>query len=487
MIAKLNKEKLNVIAYRLEIAESIDGYDNMTSEDVRLSFFFHKTDKLEDILTQVLFDTLVYEDFNDEQTDEFNLYKLFFTGIGNSHFYFNESFLKNDIKDSISLDDYCQRDHAYQQLAIFEQSPNYEIKNYHFSCDYWVRFINHKHELVYATLRSADSELYWALEEATNKFIEHYIPHEISMVEHSAQPESELIHCDLITEANGREVVLDELKSYSRSIINELISHYEKSLTHDKPCVWYRKGVDDRGSRYNTYIANNSITAERIIFRDFEASLNELLIQEPWATPENIDYTSNLKRRLMLSSVSEFVFGDDNKRKVLDFTYEFAKAAHQGQAIKGKGGEPYINHLTEVVLLLTNEVNVTNAQVLVAAYLHDILEDTQVKPADIQLHFGHDVLKIVEALSDDKTLSLKQRRNKQIKYIQTASDNIKLIKLADHCSNIGSIPDKWDVERIMEYLKFSYAVASQCFYLSPALTLIYEKCFSIALKKINDD
>jgi DNA-binding ferritin-like protein (Dps family) len=415
----INKEKLHVIAHRLGIAKSIDDNNNTTSEEVRLSLCFSKAETLKDILIQVLFGTLVYEDLNDEQTDEFNLYKLFFTGIGNSFFYFNESFLKNDIKESISLDDYCQRDHAYQQLATLENLPTYDIKDYHFSCDYWIRFINNKQELVYATLCSASSELYWLLEEEANEFIECYIPHKISMLEQNQTPESELIECELITDANGKEDLLDELKKGSRIIINELTSHYEKSLTDDEACVWYREDIEERGSRYSTYIANNSMAAERIILRDFEKSINELLIQGPWSTPKDIDYTLYLKQRLMLLNVSDFAFGEENKHKLLDFTHEFAKIAHQGQIRKGNGGEPYINHLTEVVSLLSNEAKVSNVQVLVAAYLHDILEETQVNPTDIQLLFGQDVLEMVDNLSDDKSLSLKQRRDQQIKHMQT--------------------------------------------------------------------
>tara|TARA_R110000772_G_scaffold101674_5_gene202226 strand:- start:1858 stop:3321 length:1464 start_codon:yes stop_codon:yes gene_type:complete len=484
MIAKLNKEKLNVIAHKLGVPEGIDGYLNMTTEDVRLSFCFEKADKLECILTQVLFDSLVYDELNDKQIDELNLYKLFFTGLGNDHFYFNESFLRNDIKESITLNDYCKRDYFYQQLALIEQSSSLDIQDYQFTCDYWVRFINDKQELVYATLRSADSELYWALEEEANTFIEQYIPHNISLVEHSTTIESDLIECEILTEAYGNEIALNQLNLNSRSIINELTSHYQKSLIHDVPCVWSSDGFDDRGSRYNTYIANNRSAAERIFLRDFETSLNQLMTQAPWNVPENPDYSNILKRRLMLSSETEWLFGDENKRNLLDFTYKFAEKAHQGQLIEGRGGKPYFNHLIDVVQLLTYEVNVINVQVLVSAYLQGIFENTQVKPADIQLHFGQNVYKMVRALSDDNTPTLKHRKDEPIDCLADASDSIKLIKLAVHCSNIRSISDDWDQEFLPQYLKLSYAVASQCFHLSPTLTRIYENSFSIALKKI---
>ena len=91
---------------------------------------------------------------------------------------------------------------------------------------------------------------------------------------------------------------------------------------------------------------------------------------------------------------------------------------------------------------------------------------------------------MVRALSDDNTPTLKHRKDEPIDCLADASDSIKLIKLAVHCSNIRSISDDWDQEFLPQYLKLSYAVASQCFHLSPTLTRIYENSFSIALKKI---
>ena len=105
--------------------------------------------------------------------------------------------------------------------------------------------------------------------------------------------------------------------------------------------------------------------------------------------------------------------------------------------------------------------------------MHDILEDTPTKAEALLKQFGIRVLEMVQALTDDKSLSLEERRKQQVNTVQSASDEVKLIKLADHCSNIANIPEGWSNERISEYLNWSYQVSSLCFSVSNPLADIY--------------
>ena len=163
----------------------------------------------------------------------------------------------------------------------------------------------------------------------------------------------------------------------------------------------------------------------------------------------------------------------------------FAAKAHKTQSRKGNGGEPYINHLLEVVTLLSSTAKVTDVDILIAAVLHDTLEDTKVTANDISERYGQQVLQYVEAVTDDKTLSLEERRDKQVNTINTYSDPIKYIKLADHCSNIASLPPSWTPERLTSYLVWSRQVAEQCFSVSEALAHTYKERYDIALRSIN--
>ena len=163
-------------------------------------------------------------------------------------------------------------------------------------------------------------------------------------------------------------------------------------------------------------------------------------------------------------------------------TIMFAAEAHKDQRRKGSGGAPYINHLIEVAMLLSKQANVKDLYILQSGILHDILEDTKVSEAELIKQFGQTVTSYVKALTDDKTLSLEVRRQKQIDTIENAGREIKLIKLADHCSNIASIPDSWSLNQLEEYLTWSKEIATKCFDCSKGLETEYLSRFSLLEK-----
>ena len=47
-------------------------------------------------------------------------------------------------------------------------------------------------------------------------------------------------------------------------------------------------------------------------------------------------------------------------------------------------------------------------------------------------------------------------------HVEKLPDNLKLIKIADHCSNIISIPSEWDKKKLSAYLNWNYEVISKC-------------------------
>lgn len=153
----------------------------------------------------------------------------------------------------------------------------------------------------------------------------------------------------------------------------------------------------------------------------------------------------------------------------------FAADAHKNQKRKGDNGSPYINHLIETAYLLTNIAKFEDDELIQAAILHDIIEDTDVTPEILEAEFGKRVASLVKSVTDDKSLSLEERRANQIAHLASASNDTKLIKLADHCSNIISIPPNWSGERIESYRKWSHEVASLCFGVSKGLALEYQK------------
>lgn len=123
---------------------------------------------------------------------------------------------------------------------------------------------------------------------------------------------------------------------------------------------------------------------------------------------------------------------------------------------------PYLNHLIEVMSLLVTVAKINEPTVLCAAVLHDVLEDTNITQSEISDSFGLETLEMVNALTDDKSLSLNERRNHILNKLPGTTDTIRRIKLADICSNASAIPSTWDEQRLREYFLWLDQVAELC-------------------------
>ena len=139
----------------------------------------------------------------------------------------------------------------------------------------------------------------------------------------------------------------------------------------------------------------------------------------------------------------------------------FAAYAHRAQTRKGSG-EPYVNHLIEVARLLADVARVDDVDVLRAAVLHDVVEDTEVTADDVERTFGARVRVLVDAVTDDNRLPKAERKRLQIEHMRHAPDDVRLIKLADHCSNVATLPESWPTARQTEYLDWSERVVAAC-------------------------
>jgi guanosine-3',5'-bis(diphosphate) 3'-pyrophosphohydrolase len=162
----------------------------------------------------------------------------------------------------------------------------------------------------------------------------------------------------------------------------------------------------------------------------------------------------------------------------------FAARAHRTQKRKGSG-EPYVNHLIEVAELLARVGGVTDVDVLCAAVLHDVVEDTDVSPSEVESAFGARVRELVDAVTDDRRLPKDERKRLQVEHMQSAGADVRMIKLADHCSNVAVLPADWSRERQAEYLAWSERVARVCSGTSPALDREYKSRFERARSRLS--
>lgn len=127
----------------------------------------------------------------------------------------------------------------------------------------------------------------------------------------------------------------------------------------------------------------------------------------------------------------------------LDKALHFAARAHASQVRKGSD-IPYITHPVAVAWLL-NDVG-ESEEVVIAALLHDTVEDTATTLQDVEEHFGHDVATLVAAVTERKTDSTGQerswleRKKEQLAHLADTTDNrIVALKAADATHNIWSM------------------------------------------------
>ena len=103
---------------------------------------------------------------------------------------------------------------------------------------------------------------------------------------------------------------------------------------------------------------------------------------------------------------------------------------------------------------------------LIAAVLHDTIEDTATTGEELEQRFGHEVRLLVEEMTDDKRLPKAERKRLQVEHARVASHRAKLIKLGDKICNVRDVthapPDGWSAERRREYLDWTAEVVSGC-------------------------
>ena len=144
----------------------------------------------------------------------------------------------------------------------------------------------------------------------------------------------------------------------------------------------------------------------------------------------------------------------------------FSADRHRDQRRKGSDASPYINHPLDVADVLANIGGVTDVTILVAAVLHDTVEDTSATPEELEQAFGRDVRLLVEEVSDDKRLDKTERKRLQIDHAAALSTDAKVIKLGDKICNVRDIydnpPADWSLQRRCEYLVWSERVVEEC-------------------------
>jgi GTP diphosphokinase / guanosine-3',5'-bis(diphosphate) 3'-diphosphatase len=156
----------------------------------------------------------------------------------------------------------------------------------------------------------------------------------------------------------------------------------------------------------------------------------------------------------------------------------YALLRHADQRRDNATREPVALHLAEVSAYVADEGRAET--VVAAAWLHDVVEDTDATLADVRAAFGDEVARLVDGLTDPDgygAMPLTERKRRQAARLAAHSDDVKIIKLADQLSNVKRVIDDppldWDAAACLVYIEGAVAVAAAAAGVAPRLeTLI---------------
>ena len=136
---------------------------------------------------------------------------------------------------------------------------------------------------------------------------------------------------------------------------------------------------------------------------------------------------------------------------------------HVNQRRKGAAQEPYVTHLLEVAKLVADATGGRDTNLIVAALLHDTIEDQGVTREEIAAQFNDDVADLIVEVTDDKKLPKAERKRLQVKHASKLTLRAKILKLADKISNLRSLatspPADWPMQRRIDYVIWTTEVA----------------------------
>lgn len=162
---------------------------------------------------------------------------------------------------------------------------------------------------------------------------------------------------------------------------------------------------------------------------------------------EHVKYTPEEEERMIEEAYQDVLEGylKSNHRKkveIIERAFKFAKEAHKG--VRRRSGEPYILHPIAVAKIASQEIGLGSTSIC-AAFLHDVVEDTDYTVEDIEQHFGKKIAQIVAGLTKISGGIFGDKASAQAenfrKLLLTMSEDIRvvLLKMADRLHNMRTL------------------------------------------------
>jgi len=121
-----------------------------------------------------------------------------------------------------------------------------------------------------------------------------------------------------------------------------------------------------------------------------------------------------------------------------------AAILHKDQVRKGEVPYPYVTHVFGVAMIVADYTE--KEDVVIAALLHDTLEDTDYTEAELNEDFGHTVAEIVRSITrieTNETESWLETKKKYLKQLKAASEDALLVAAADKIHNMRSMVESY--------------------------------------------
>jgi guanosine-3',5'-bis(diphosphate) 3'-pyrophosphohydrolase len=167
-------------------------------------------------------------------------------------------------------------------------------------------------------------------------------------------------------------------------------------------------------------------------------------------------FSGSLKQGIVKGLISE-----KDAEVVLD-AVAFSAEKHKLQVKSNAKKTPYIIHPLEVADHVARIGGVYDKDVLIAALLHDVLDDTATTEKEISNLYGNNVASYVVEMTTTKGISLKEQKKEQIRSAFHQTPSVAIIKLSDKLSNLETLaknpPSNWSRDRIDQYFQWAQSV-----------------------------
>ncbi len=139
----------------------------------------------------------------------------------------------------------------------------------------------------------------------------------------------------------------------------------------------------------------------------------------------------NFQEEKLKEKIKEIPYA--NQQQILK-ALAVAKKNHQGQT--RDEGDPYVIHPIRLANSLIYNLEIKNSEMIAAALLHDVVEDTPVTIEEIEKEFGNKIKYFVQMMTREK---YKESKKEKCEKIMQSGEEIKLIKAVDYLDNLRSL------------------------------------------------